>query len=215
MADTQTWQDILGVDNVRDEADFADLTTDAIQSQYAHAKRIRGIAEKVRKEIDATQDMVDLHGMVADIQTAQGVYLDWWGQRVGVDRLLKVNGEWYRFDDDYFRFLLMYRAVCNVSDSTCATMNRMLSRLTDTKVFAVDYQNMQIQSIVVVGSVSDLQATVLQEYGLLNRPAGVLTNFLIIYPDEKIFGFEGSDLLPFDQGVFNPGRTISGDKSSP
>lgn len=215
MADTQTWQDVLGVDDVRDEADFADMTTDAIQSQYAHAKRIRGIAEKVRKEIDATQDMLDLHGMVADIQTAQGVYLDWWGQRVGVDRLLKVNGEWYRFDDDYFRFLLMYRAVCNVSDSTCATMNRMLSRLTDTKVFAVDYQNMQIQSIVVVGSFSDLQATVLQEYGLLNRPAGVLTNFLIIYPDEKIFGFEGSDLLPFDQGVFNPGRTISGDKSSP
>ena len=215
MADTQTWQDVLGVDDVRDEADFADMTTDAIQSQYAHAKRIRGIAEKVRKEIDATQDMVDLHGMVADIQTAQGVYLDWWGQRVGVDRLLKVNGEWYRFDDDYFRFLLMYRAVCNVSDSTCATMNRMLSRLTDTKVFAVDYQNMQVQSIVVVGSISDLQATVLQEYGLLNRPAGVLTNFLIIYPDEKIFGFEGSDLLPFDQGVFNPGRAISGDKSSP
>nr|DAF78226.1 MAG TPA: Protein of unknown function (DUF2612) [Caudoviricetes sp.] len=215
MADTQTWQDILGVDDVRDEADFADMTTDAIQSQYAHAKRIRGVAEKIRQEIDATQDMVDLHGMVADMQTAQGVYLDWWGQRVGVDRLLKVNGEWYRFDDDYFRFLLMYRAVCNVSDSTCATMNRMLSRLTDTKVFAVDYQNMQVQSIVVVGSISDLQATVLQEYGLLNRPAGVLTNFLIIYPDEKIFGFEGSDLLPFDQGVFNPGRAISGDKSSP
>ena len=215
MADTQTWQDVLGVDDVRDEADFADMTTDAIQSQYAHAKRIRGVAEKIRQDIDATQDMVDLHGMVADMQTAQGVYLDWWGQRVGVDRLLKVNGEWYRFDDDYFRFLLMYRAVCNVSDSTCATMNRMLSRLTDTKVFAVDYQNMQVQSIVVVGSISDLQATVLQEYGLLNRPAGVLTNFLIIYPDEKIFGFEGSDLLPFDQGVFNPGRAISGDKSSP
>lgn len=79
MADTQTWQDILDVDDVRDEADFADMTTDAIQSQYAHAKRIRGVAEKVRQEIDATQDMVDLHGMVADMQTAQGVYLDWWG----------------------------------------------------------------------------------------------------------------------------------------
>ena len=52
MADTQTWQDILDVDDVRDEADFADMTTDAIQSQYAHAKRIRGVAEKVRQEID-------------------------------------------------------------------------------------------------------------------------------------------------------------------
>lgn len=208
MADTQTWQDILDVDDVRDEADFADMTTDAIQSQYAHAKRIRGVAEKVRQEIDATQDMVDLHGMVADMQTAQGVYLDWWGQRVGVDRLLKVKGEWCRFDDDYFRFLLLYRAVCNVSDSTCATMNRTLSMLTNTKVFCVDYQDMTISSVVVIGAISDAMSTVLATYGLLNRPAGVLANYLVIYPNEEIFGFQGSDLLPFNQGVFNPGRTI-------
>lgn len=208
MADTQTWQDILDVDDVRDEADFADMTTDAIQSQYAHAKRIRGIAEKVRKEIDATHDMVDLRGMVADMQTAQGVYLDWWGQRVGVDRLLKVKGEWCRFDDDYYRFLLFYRARCNLANATVSTMNNMLSQLTDTRVFVVDYQNMSIQSIVVIGAISDLQAQILQTYGLLNRPAGVLTNFLLIYPDEKIFGFAGQDLQPFDQGVFNPGRTV-------
>lgn len=208
MADTQTWQDILDIDDVRDEADFADMTTDAIQSQYAHAKRIRGVAEKVRQEIDATQDMVDLHGMVADMQTAQGVYLDWWGQRVGVDRLLKVKGEWCRFDDDYYRFLLLYRARCNLANATVSTMNNMLSQLTDTRVFVVDYQNMSIQSIVVIGTISDLQAQILQTYGLLNRPAGVLTNFLIIYPDEKIFGFAGQDLQPFDFGVFNPGRTI-------
>ena len=152
--------------------------------------------------------MVDLHGMVADMQTAQGVYLDWWGQRVGVDRLLKVKGEWCRFDDDYYRFLLLYRARCNLANATVSTMNNMLSQLTDTRVFVVDYQNMSIQSIVVIGAISDLQAQILQTYGLLNRPAGVLTNFLIIYPDEKIFGFAGQDLQPFDFGVFNPGRTI-------
>lgn len=196
MADTQTWQDILDVDDVRDEADFADMTTDAIQSQYAHAKRIRGVAEKVRQEIDATQDMVDLHGMVADMQTAQGVYLDWWGQRVGVDRYIKVKDEYVRFDDDYFRFLLLYRAVCNVSDSTCATMNRTLSMLTNTKVFCVDYQDMTISSVVVIGAISDAMSTVLATYGLLNRPAGVLANYLVIYPNEEIFGFQGSDLLP-------------------
>lgn len=208
MADTQTWQDILDVDDVRDEADFADMTTDAIQSQYAHAKRIRGVAEKVRQEIDATQDMVDLHGMVADMQTAQGVYLDWWGQRVGVDRLLKVAGEFYRFDDDYYRFLLFYRARCNLADSTAATMNDMLSQLTNTRTFVIDYQMMNISSVVIIGAISDLQAQILATYGLLNRPAGVLANYLIIYPDERIFGFLGSDLEPFDQGVFNPGRSI-------
>ena len=145
---------------------------------------------------------------IADIQTASGVFLDWWGERVGVSRYLKVKDEYVRFDDDYYRFLLSYRAICNISDSTAATMNRTLSMLTSQRVFVVDYQDMSIQSIVVVGNISDLQAQILETYGLLNRPAGVLTNFLIIYPDDKIFGFDGQELHPFDQGVFNPGRTI-------
>lgn len=208
MAAIQTWEDILSVENVRDMADFSDLTTDAIQSQYAHATRIKQSASMLREQIDATETIAELQSMVADMQTAQGVFLDWWGERVGVDRLLKVSGEYYRFDDDYFRFLLFYRARCNLANATAYTMNQILSQLTDTRVFVVDYQTMEIQSIVVIGAISDLQATILQTYGLLNRPSGVLTNFLIIYPDEKIFGFLGSDLLPFDQGVFNPGRTI-------
>ena len=87
-------------------------------------------------------------------------------------------------------------------------MNRMLSMLTNTRVFVVDYQDMTLQSIVIIGNIDEIQAQILQTYGLLNRPAGVMTNFLIIYPNEQILGFDGSGLQPFDQGVFNPGRTI-------
>ena len=98
---------------------------------------------------------------------------------------LKVKGEWCRFDDDYYRFLLLYRARCNLANATVSTMNNMLSQLTDTRVFVVDYQNMSIQSIVVIGAISDLQAQILQTYGLLNRPAGVLTNFLYHLPGRE------------------------------
>lgn len=164
----------------------------------------------LRDKIDATELLESLQQTIADMQTAKGVFLDWWGTRVGVNRLLKVGADYTRFDDEYYRFLLFYRARCNLANATAATMNNMLSQLTDTKVFVVDYLDMSINSVVVVGNISDLQAQILETYGLLNRPSGVLTNFLIIYPDEKIFGFEGSDLLPFDQGVFNPGRTIGG-----
>ena len=208
MAATQTWEDILSVDDVQNMADFAGLTTDAIQSQYSHAQRIRGIAGLLRQQIDATQNLTDLQSMVADMQTAQGIFMDWWGLRVGVDRLVQVNGEFYRFDDDYYRFLLFYRAQCNLANATAATMNNMLSQLTSTRTFVIDYQMMNISSVVIIGAISDLQAQILATYGLLNRPAGVLANYLIIYPDEKIFGFEGSNLEPFDQGVFNPGRSI-------
>lgn len=199
------------LDEVDDFAALADVGSDAsiaIQSQYAHAPRIRALAEIFREQLDAADDMAKIVEGIADPRTAVGAYLDWWGERVGVDRLLKVDDKYHRFDDDYFRFLIQYRALANISNATVSTMNRMLTTLTDANVFVVDYQDMSIQSIVIIGAIPDLQAQILQTYGLLNRPAGVLTNFLIIYPDEQIFGFDGQDLLPFNQGVFNPGRTV-------
>lgn len=206
MSTTQTWEDLQQVDDVREMADVPSKASIAIQSQYAHAPNFKALAEIFHNALDATEQLDQLLKDVADARTAKGVFLDWWGKRVGVDRLIEVDGEFIRFDDDYYRFLIMYRALCNISDSSAATMNRLLSQLTDQQVFIVDYQNMSIRSIVVVGSMSDLQITILRAYGLLNRPMGVMTNFLVIYPDDAIFGFAGSDLQPFDQGVFNPGQ---------
>ncbi len=208
MPSFQTWQDFLQVEDIREMSNVLDKTSTVLQSQYAASKRIGNLGKFFQEKIDATSNIKLLKEEVADMETAAGVFLDWWGERVGVTRYIKVNGEYVRLDDDYYRFLLFYRARCNLSDSTCATMNRMLSQLTSERIFVVDYQDMTLQSIVIIGSISDLMATILQTYGLLNRPAGVMTNFIIIYPDEQIFGFEGSELQPFDQGVFNPGRTI-------
>ncbi len=209
MSDSQTWQNFESAEDVREMADVTSNASVAMQSQYAHAPRMNAVGKILQDEIDATDQLDDIAVQVADVETAKGVFLDWWGKRIGIDRYIKVKDDYVRFDDDYFRFLLLYRAVCNVSDSACATMNRMLSLLTSTRVFVVDYGDMSLNSVVIIGSVTEIQAQILQTYGLLNRPAGVMTNFLIIYPDEQIFGFEGSDLLPFDQGVFNPGRTIN------
>lgn len=208
MSDSQTWQNFESAEDVREMADVTSNASVAMQSQYAHAPRMNAVGKILQDEIDATDQLEEIAGQVADVETAKGVFLDWWGKRIGIDRYIKVKDDYVRFDDDYFRFLLLYRAVCNVSDSTCATMNRMLSLLTNTKVFCVDYQDMAISSVVVIGAISDVMSTVLATYGLLNRPAGVLANYLVIYPNEEIFGFQGSDLLPFNQGVFNPGRTI-------
>ena len=209
MADTQTWEDFLAVENVLEMSDVTSDITSALQPQYSHAKRFRGMAKTFQDAIDATPELKSFYDAIANPETAKGVFLDWWGERIGVDRNILVNGEYQRFDDDYFRFLIYYRAACNVATDTAEAANQLLSRLTDATVFVVDYLNMSINSIVIIGAIPDLQAAVLATYGLLNRPAGVLTNLLIIYPDEQIFGFLGQDLLPFDQGVFNPGREIN------
>lgn len=208
MADTQTWFNFASVEDVRGIPDVASTQSEAIQTQYAFSADFQNLGSLAQDVIDATPDLERLHAAAIDPQTAYGVYLDWWGQKVGVDRFIKVRGEYVRFDDDYFRFLILYRAACNISNGSADAANKLLQRLTDTTVFVVDYLDMSVNSIVIIGNISDLQAMILQTYGLLNRPAGVLTNLLVIYPDEQIFGFEGSALMPFDVGVFNPGRTI-------
>lgn len=208
MADTQTWFNFASVEDVRGIPDVASTQSEAIQTQYAFSADFQNLGSLMQDVIDATSDLERLHAAAMDPQTAYGVYLDWWGQKVGVDRFIKVRGEYVRFDDDYFRFLILYRAACNISNGSADAANKLLQRLTDTTVFVVDYLDMSVNSIVIIGNISDLQAMILQTYGLLNRPAGVLTNLLVIYPDEQIFGFEGSTLMPFDVGVFNPGRTI-------
>lgn len=208
MADTQTWFNFASVEDVRGIPDVASTQSEAIQTQYAFSADFQNLGSLMQDVIDATPDLERLHAAAMDPQTAYGVYLDWWGQKVGVDRFIKVRGEYVRFDDDYFRFLILYRAACNISNGSADAANKLLQRLTDTTVFVVDYLDMSVNSIVIIGNISDLQAMILQTYGLLNRPAGVLTKLLVIYPDEQIFGFEGSTLMPFDVGVFNPGRTI-------
>lgn len=208
MADTQTWFNFASVADVRSIPDVASTQSEAIQTQYAFSADFQNLGSLMQDVIDATPDLERLHAAAMDPQTAYGVYLDWWGQKVGVDRFIKVRGEYVRFDDDYFRFLILYRAACNISNGSADAANKLLQRLTDTTVFVVDYLDMSVNCIVIIGNISDLQAMILQTYGLLNRPAGVLTNLLVIYPDEQIFGFEGSTLMPFDVGVFNPGRTI-------
>lgn len=75
MAETQTWEDILSVDCVQNMADFADMSTDAIQSQYSHATRIGQSASMLRDKIDATELLESLQQTIADMRTAKGCTL--------------------------------------------------------------------------------------------------------------------------------------------
>ena len=108
-----------------------------------------------------------------DPRTAKGVYLDWWGERIGVNRNIEINGNYVTLNDDYFRFLLYYRALSNISDTTSYTVNNLLSMLIDLPIFVQDDLDMTFK-IYIMGSPTPLQRTIIKEYGLLNRPAGVI-----------------------------------------
>ena len=207
MADSVTWRNILSVTDFRKISNVRSLISIALQSQYSHSERYRQLGLLFNAEIDASPQLDAFFNNVLNPDTALGVWLDWWGKRVGVNRNLVVDGVDTRLDDEFFRFLIFYRAVVNVSNGTSETINRLLTKLIGLPVFFPDYQDMTIR-IRIVGEPTSVQVAILKNYGLLNRPAGVLVNVEAVAPNELVFGFFGSELLPFNQGVFNPARNI-------
>lgn len=207
MTDTQTWRNILSESDFERIPDLDSVVSIAIQPQYAHAEKLGALCRLFQDEIDATPQLKSVLEAIADPATAQGVFLDWWGVRVGADRHIELNGQNVRLDDETFRFLIFYRALANISNASAATMNALLKKLIGLPVFVVDNMDMTV-SVHVLGNPTDLQVVILSQYGLLSRGAGVGYNIVIQNPDTQMFGFFGSKLMPFDQGVFNPVRTL-------
>ena len=207
MADSVTWRNILSVTDFRKISNVRSLISIALQSQYSHSERYRQLGLLFNAELDASPQLDAFFNFILNPDTASGVWLDWWGKRVGVNRNLVVDGQDTRLDDEFFRFLIFYRAVVNVSNSTAETINSLLTRLIGLPAFVNDYQDMTI-NIRIVGEPNSVQIAILKNYGLLNRPAGVLANVEAVGPNTLVFGFYGSKLLPFNQGVFNPSKVI-------
>lgn len=207
MADTQTWENFLSVTDVAGMADVSSKASIAIQSQYSSSKRIKALAELFHEYVDQNETVKEVLSNIANPSTAVGVFLDWWGKRVGVPRYIEINGKNTRLDDDYYRFLIFYKAIANISDSSIQTMNNLLTMLIGLPVFVIDNQDMTI-SVRILGQPTDLQIVIIQNYGLLTRAAGVGYNIIIQNPETLIFGFLGSELQPFNQGVFNPVQEI-------
>ena len=198
-----TWLNIFDVTDFRKIADVRDKVSTALQSQYSHSQRYRNMNTVLNVNIDMSTDIDNAYTEIMNPLTAKGVFLDWWGYRVGVNRYVTINGTPTRLDDDYFRFLLFYRALSNISDTTAYTVNNLLSMLTDCDVVIQDNGDMTF-NLIVYGNPTELEKTIIKQYGLLNRPAGVMYNKTTIYPDpEKQFGFFGSGLHPFNQAPFN------------
>lgn len=197
---TQTWLDILSVQDLEKVTDVPSLVSAAIQPQYAHAKVIGALAQLYQKEVDSTQQLEEIYTNIANPATCSGVFLDWMGTRVGVTRQVTLDSGTYFLDDETFRFLVYLKALSNISDASAATMNTMISQLVGIDFLVIDNLDMTI-SLRFFGELTSQQLFVLQTYGILNRGAGVgydiITNF-----STDVFGFLGSGLKPFNQAPF-------------
>ena len=209
--------------------DFSELRDETILSQYSASPHILQLTHDFALRIDPAPDIDVFFKNVFDIDTAVGWGLDNWGRILALPREVIVGAdEWfgyygsqlqpwnqapffnpdqtvdsYKMSDEMYRKALYYKAAANISTSSAYDLNRNLTKIfPDSFHHVVDNCDMSIRAVF-----NDfLRATdlaILSTYGQYNRGAGVEWTFWSIDP-LTTFGFDGSDLQPFDEGVFIP-----------
>ena len=213
-------EDVRADDDVRTE--FMPF----IQSQYSASTRIISILESCREHILPDADIVSFFDNIFNIETASGVGLDIWGNIIGVSRFVpnyQDNTVIYTLTDEQYRNVLFYKAGANIMDSTLYSLNYLLRKLyPDYQCFVRNQSNyinddgryydsnpMEIEYVFIDTDLSDLEKSIFSLVGAFGKGAGVHFN-LSEYDYDEIFGFYGSGLQPFDQGVFYQSSGIGG-----
>lgn len=213
-------------DNVRAEDDVRTEFMAFIQSQYAASVRITALLESCREHILPDADIVSFFDEVFNIETASGYGLDIWGNIIGASRFVpdyQDSTTIYTLTDEQYRKVLFFKAGANIMDSTLYSMNYLLKKLypeyncyirnlnnyTEDSGRWYDKNPMEIEYVFIDTDLSDLELSIFSLVGSFNKGAGVEYH-LSQYSYDEIFGFNGSELQPFDQGVFFQPSGIGG-----
>lgn len=109
-------------------------------------------------------------------------------------------------DDGTYRMLIMTRAMANITDCSCASLNRLLAYLFAERgrCYALDTGAMTMLYVFEF-DLSILEVAFLMQSVVLPRPSGVLCN--LIQASADAFGFSNAvnDFQPFNHGVFAGG----------
>jgi len=209
--------------------DFTDLWERTIQSQYGTSPHIQGIIKAFARRIDPTTDIETFYRDYFDPRTAKGVGLDIWGDIVGIGRLIDIDNEDFfgfqfsnlnpfntypfyyaegatnvwELTDEAYRELIFLKAYANIADSTLPSLKYMLKKLFDDLATVISLGNMRVRVLFLSYDIPTVSFSILKQYGLLPLGAGVGWEYYQVDP-ETTFGFAGSGLQPFNQGVFRP-----------
>jgi len=209
-----------------DETFYIDKT---IQSQYSASPHIKKLVNAFWDCLNPEADIKSIYDNMVNLDTAVGFGLDVWGRIVAVGREYVavaedypylgfseegvINDRAYPFDnapfyspitgkvklsDDAYRTYIFIKAMINIGDSTLSSLNRMIATMfpdVDIKILHVDTMKLRV---LIMSEFSEADKGALLNLQWL--PTGVgLEIYHIITPT---FGFDGSGLMPFDQGTF-------------
>ena len=171
--------------------------------QYNNAPAINYLINQKQEWFNTNQTKFwnDWVKNVLNIQTANDYGLSIWGILLNVPRTFDVEGERIILDTNRYRKLILARLRLIKMRGTVPEINSLLKFLFGEygKAYVVDNLDMTMTYFFDF-NLSKLQIAILQTVDLLPRPAGVkITNTALT---NDTFGFNGSDLYPFDQKPF-------------
>lgn len=202
---------------------------ETIQSQYSTSPILIEIINNVYKLISPQADFDLFYQNIFDVRTAVGWGLDVWGRIVGATRDIVTSdtvndylgfnntvienidnfnnapfyqaavSQTYTLEDNAYRLVVMSKAMANISGGSLYEINKiMMQLLPDYDVAVIKVDTMQLR-ILIHDYISDWQEEAFLRLALI--PAGV--GYEVYTLDPHTFGFNGSGLEPFNQGVFS------------
>ena len=144
---------------------------------------------------------------VLNIQTANEFGLTLWGFLLNLERPLYTNenGELVPIPTESYRLILNAKLYKNSHAPTFSNVNTFIRQLffnhPDNKSYVQDNLNMSITYILDFFPTAE-EEIVLKLNDFLPRPSGVKIQSITPIPPQETFGFEGSGLQSFNNGVF-------------
>lgn len=191
-------------------------------SQYANSPIICRLIGNINQYIDPTANIERFYQLIWNLDTAEGIGLDFWGKVVGIERNIQIDdknqfigstlaaedlrafqaGSVHLMNDTMFRSMIFLKAMSNIIYATAPNINKLLQALFEKRGRAYFVKNGTMQARYVFEfNLTPIEKAVLISTDLLPRPSGVLVDFY--EPDiRNTFGFTEAGLAPFGQGAF-------------
>jgi hypothetical protein len=210
-----TWRDWRKPLNVRETDNMREMASYAIQSQYSASARLLALAAAFQDRLSPEADADLFYREIFDIYTAEGVGLDNWGLILQMPRTIEDTDSdtSITLEDGYYRLLLLYKALANISASTAEAQNALLAALVDTGISGLPRAAYVLETDVMVirwvfeDFLDATQLAVFKAAGTLARGAGVGWELYAVNPD-AVFGFDESEMQPFNQAPFAPDAAL-------
>lgn len=152
--------------------------------------------------LSSEKDIENFYNDIFNIQTANSYGLDVWGQRLNISRQVKVDGGTLLLEDDYYRFLLLVKAMSNISNCTVPNLEEILNFLFKDRgrVYVFDTGIMTMKYVFDF-YLNSYEKAILSLPGIPPKPTGVGLSIEEL-PKKQVFGFHDTGYQPFNQAPF-------------